>query len=568
MPGRFRWLHLRAFSSETSGNLATMTALSIPVAIALAAFAIDEASLYAERREAQALTDLAAITAAANLHNVVGAVTATLRDNGLLDVSVKDETEVVANAMPTNSIAVVSVVKGHYKPAVGTETWLRFEPGVTPFNGVRVSLRKTGTRVFAASLTGRPTITTQAVASASSQAAFSVGSRLVRIDGGLLNAMLGGLLGTSVSLTVMDYEALIAADVNALSFMDALASELHITGGTYQDVLQSNASIGQMSAAMAAIPGVDARAKAALRTLGTASALSLPLDHLLDLGDFGQLAVGQHPPGLDAAVSLMDLLTAGAAIANGQHQVQLNLGATVPGLASAKLDLAIGEPAQASPWFAIGETGKIARTAQTRALLTLEIGGPGGLLGTSIKLPVYIELAFAEAKLAEIDCSGTKVNKVKVAARPGVAALRIADVGAATLADFRNQPAFSPTRIVQAPLVTVTGQALAEISNTGFTTLTFEKQDIAGRSIKSVSTRDATQSLTQSLLGNLQLNINVAGLGLGTAGLQSTLVGVLNTATPAIDTLLYSVLTALGVRIGEADVRVTGGVCGRSVLVQ
>lgn len=540
----------------------------MPVAIALAAFAVDEASLYAERREAQSLTDLAAITAAANLHNVDGAVRATLQDNGLPDVVIRDEADVVANPLPSNNIAVVSVMRGHYRPDTSAAAGLRFEPGITPFNGVRVTLRKIGTRYFATALTGQPTISTQAVASATSQAAFSVGSRLVRVDGGILNALLGGLLGTNISLTVMDYEALLDADVSAFSFLDALASELHITGGTYQEVLQSNASVGQIVAAMVAIPGLDPRAKAAARTFGTTSALGLPLDHLLDLGDFGRLAIGQHPPGLDASVALMDLLTGSAAIANGQHQVQLNLGATVPGLASAKLDLAIGEPAQASPWFAIGETGKIVRTAQTRALLTLEIGGPGGLLGTSIKLPVYVELAFAEAKLSEIDCSGHKVNRVKVAARPGVAALRIADVNVATLADFRNQPAFSPARIVQAPLVTVTGQALVEVSNTSFTTLTFEKQEIADGAVKSVSTRNLAQSLSQSLLGNLQLNISVAGLALGTAGLQSTLAGILGTTTPAIDNLLYSVLTALGVRIGEADVRVTGGICGRSVLVQ
>src|SRR5690606_8788074 len=52
---------------DTSGQFALMTAIIAPVAITLAAFAVDAGSLYVEKRQAQALVDLAAITAAANL---------------------------------------------------------------------------------------------------------------------------------------------------------------------------------------------------------------------------------------------------------------------------------------------------------------------------------------------------------------------------------------------------------------------------------------------------------------------------------------------------------------------
>jgi uncharacterized membrane protein len=38
--------------------------------------------------------------------------------------------------------------------------------------------------------------------------------------------------------------------------------------------------------------------------------------------------------------------------------------------------------------------------------------------------------------------------------------------------------------------------------------------------------------------------------------------------TPALDKLLYNLLSLLGVSLGQADVRVTGATCGRSVLVQ
>jgi uncharacterized membrane protein len=45
-------------------------------------------------------------------------------------------------------------------------------------------------------------------------------------------------------------------------------------------------------------------------------------------------------------------------------------------------------------------------------------------------------------------------------------------------------------------------------------------------------------------------------------------VTLLNGVTAPVDALVYNVLAALGVRVGEADVRVVGATCGRSVLVQ
>jgi uncharacterized membrane protein len=39
-------------------------------------------------------------------------------------------------------------------------------------------------------------------------------------------------------------------------------------------------------------------------------------------------------------------------------------------------------------------------------------------------------------------------------------------------------------------------------------------------------------------------------------------------ATKPIDSLIDNLLGLLGVKIGNADIRVTGATCGRSVLVQ
>lgn len=235
------------------------------------------------------------------------------------------------------------------------------------------------------------------------------------------------------------------------------------------------------------------------------------------------------------------------------------------------LDLAIGEPPQHAPWFSIGETGTVVRTAQTRLLLQVSLGPPGGLLPTAIKLPIYLELAFAEAKLKQLACPTGRPEslRVTVSARPGVADLRIAEIAKNGLADFSSRPRWSAAKLVEAPLVSVTGQAHAEVANVLPTDLVFTARDIAGAEAKTVSTRDFTQSLVASLLGELELDIKVAGLGIGLpATVKTTLVTALKAATPAIDKLLDSLLTTLGVHVGEADVRVYGATCKRSVLVQ
>ena len=101
----------RRLIGDRRGNFAVMTALCTPVALVLTAFAIDEGALYNERRAAQSIVDLAAITAAANIGNAEKAVLTTLKDNGIASVTVQQQG---ADIAPTASQAVVEVVEGRY----------------------------------------------------------------------------------------------------------------------------------------------------------------------------------------------------------------------------------------------------------------------------------------------------------------------------------------------------------------------------------------------------------------------------------------------------------------------
>ncbi|MCV3210502.1 pilus assembly protein TadG-related protein [Mesorhizobium sp. YC-39] len=582
---------LRSMLGDLKANLAVMTALSAPVALALAAFAIDEGSIYVERREAQAMTDLAAITAASNMNNIEAAVVTTLSDNGMPGIIVKKAGQTI---VPTLGKTIVSVTPGRYSAASSLSVGQRFEAGKTPYNAIHVALNKIPARYFASSLIPTPVIGTEAIASLTPQAMFSIGSRLLSVNGGILNALLSGLLGGNISLSVMDYNALISADINVLSFVDALAVQLNLTGVSYSDVLASKATVGQIATAMANVPGLGGTSKFALQTIASkaTSTVKIPLSHLVDLGSVGQLGLGQKPAGLSVDASAMGMLSAAAALANGSNQVQVNLGATIPGLTSTTLAIAIGEPMQFSPWLTIGEKGAVVRTAQTRIKLLASVGIGnsnlgGGISLLAVNLPLHVEVAYAEAKLTDISCPTGRPDSltVSIAAKPGVASLHLAasdaDNNPTAFADFSNPQSFSDAQIakisiklllITLDLLGVNGSSALEITNNDPTTLTFNATEIANKTIKTVSTKDLTQSLTTSLVNNLSLSISALGLGLDVTALLGTVkpavVTLLKSVTAPVDELVYNVLAAVGVHVGEADVRVIGATCGRSVLVQ
>ncbi|RWN30791.1 MAG: hypothetical protein EOR97_16275 [Mesorhizobium sp.] len=580
----------RLMLGDRKANFTVMAALSAPVALALAAVAIDEASIYTERREAQAMVDLAAITAASNMTKVNTAVVTTLTDNGMPGVVVQSSGQTIE---PAAGKTVVTVTPGRYV-ASGANVGQRFQASVTPYNAVRVTLKKIPARYFASSLIPTPVIGTQAIASMTPQATFSVGSRLASLNGGILNALLGGLLGSNISLSVMDYNALLSADVSVLSFVDGLATQLNLTGVSYSDVLASKATVGQIATAMANVPGLGNTAKVALQTIASKSTgtVQIPLSHLVDLGSVGKLGLGQRPAGLGVDASALGMLTAAAGLANGSKQVDVALGATIPGVLSTTLAIAIGEPPQSSPWLAVGEAGTVVRTAQTRIklLVTVGVGNPnlgGGISLLSVKLPLNVEVAYAEAKLTDISCpSGPDSLKVTIAAKPGIAAVNLAasdaDNSPTAFADFSNPQSFSDANIadvslnlllLKIPLILVKGSAGADITNVSPTNLVFNKTEIAAKAIKTTPTRDITQTLTTSLVDKLSLSVNALGiLGLDITALLGTVkpavTTLLKTVTAPVDTLLYNLLDTLGVHLGEADVRVTGATCGRAVLVQ
>ncbi|MBD9647227.1 hypothetical protein IB267_02555 [Ensifer sp. ENS09] len=572
---------MRSLARARSGNIGVSAALAMPLVITSMALAIDYGYLTVQKREMQSTVDLAAIAAAANVSSAEKAVLNHFANNGLnYGVSTPNGLLTIdGKTLPPGDIntakldGVATVTRGRYVPDPSVDAGQRFIKDATPTDAVQVMLERKGDIFLASIFTKAPDLSVYGTAASSKIAAFSVGSRLASLNDGLLNSILGQMLGTTISLKVMDYQALIDADIDIQPFLKIIATRLNLTAASYEDVLKANLTMPQLLASMRLVQGLSGTVTAALKSIELSTSSdkrTFTLAQILNLDPKKSL---QIDAGSDWAmrVSALQIVSAAAAIANGENQIALNAVAGLPGIASAKVKLAIGEPPVETPSHRLGTPGAAVRTAQTRLAVEVNVDGLAALAGIRIRLPIYVELAYAEAKLADIRCyGGTPENaSVSVDAVPGIAEIAIGDVDPAVLSNFSSDARVQRAKLVDALVVKIDALAHVEAQNLKPTRLSFSPSEVAARSIKTVSTKDILTSTTQTLLNNLDLNIQVLFLTLGSPTIvQQALAQTLGAVTKPVDDLLYNLLLLVGVRVGEADVRVTGVKCQSPVLVQ
>lgn len=533
--------------------MAVMFAAGFVVASIVGAIAVDAAGIYHERRAIQNGVDLAALSAANNPAAAQSVAYSALIDAGL---------------MSTGSQAGLTVVTGNYDPDPAVAVASRFVVNATPINAVKVSFSKAGTLFFANGWAEPPTLDASAIATVNPQVAFSVGSRLASFSGGVANELLNTLLGTQISLTVADYNGLVNAQVDVFSFLDKLALKLGVSVGTYNDLLAMRADHGKLAAALAdLLTGVQRTAMLKLANTAGHNG-TIPIGKLLQLGNLGDFDIGTGAAnGLFTKISALELLSASAAISDGNHQVALNTGVSLGDLLGVVVNLAIGEPPQGGSWFAIGPTQTVVRTAQVRLSLVARLKLSILLIINlvEVNLPLYVEAAHSEAIVASATCpTGTNVSgSATIKARPGVARLIIGEVTPSSFGNFNTTPTFGVAKLAVILGIQVTASAIAEIAQINPVSLTFSPSEIAAGTVKTAKTTTIVSSLLNSLIGNLQLNLG--GLDLGIIG--GALKVLLAPLGGILDPIISGLLDALGLSLGEADVRVYGVRCTQPVLV-
>ncbi len=241
MPG----FHPRHFIRDRSGAISIIAALSLAMLLAIAAIVIDAGSLYFSRRSLQATSDAAALAAVQNPASATAIAADVFSRNGY--------------SSPT-----LVVTTGTYSANESLDAGARFTAGSSNMNAVRVkaTLQKS---VYFGTFMGLGQffpIVTQSTAARVPTASFGAGTAVAQLNAGLTNALLGKLWGSSVSLSLIDYQALLNTNVDTLTFFNQLATDISVTG-TYQQLANTSVTTGQILTALVETLNTSGAASAA-----------------------------------------------------------------------------------------------------------------------------------------------------------------------------------------------------------------------------------------------------------------------------------------------------------------
>ncbi|GAA5543392.1 MULTISPECIES: pilus assembly protein TadG-related protein [Brucella] len=567
------------FLKAREGNLATMAALVAPLFLAIAALTIDSSSLYLERRQLQNMADLAAISGASTIGTASDAVKKQLQANGLDPVMMTGAYDPSIVKGKTDNLTRVWVETGKYTADKSVAVGSRFVAGGTSPDAVRVTLAKPGNLYFGQALMDRPAVSASGMAASHAEAAFSIGSRLASLNTNesALNGLLGGLLGTTLNLKLLDYNALAATDINLLGFLDKLAPQVGLTAGTYDQLLNTDVSVGVLAKVMADVVTNNATAKAALNVLGkNAAALStkLPVGKLLGLGSLANASIGSAG-NYNITANVLQLVTA-SAILGGKHQIDVGTGLDLGGLATVTVSVAIGEPAQSTPYFRVGAVGSLVRTAQIRISLYV------GLLNSSVlglitlgdlKLPIYVDVASAEGELKSVSCpAGPQSAKVGIGVTTGIAGVYLGNLSDPDFKNLNKKPVVTSKKIAQIKVLGIGPDVYAKaeipLGDDVQRILNFSYSDIQNKKIQTASSTKLLGGLTSALLSKMEVNVDLGLISLDLSGVFSLLGALLTPISALLDNLLFALLDLLGVKLGQADVQVTGVICQQAALTQ
>ncbi len=240
-----------------------------------------------------------------------------------------------------------------------------------------------------------------------------------------------------------------------------------------------------------------------------------------------------------------------------------------PGIIGATVRIAFADRSSGMSWIKIGAESTNLQTVQTRVLVKLKFQGAGGI--STLELPITIEVGNAMAQLSSISCDHLRpsLSTMNVDARPGAVDAWIGEAADANFASMAAVLRPAAARIVDLPVLRVSGRAAVAVHNLHPNTLAFTQAEAQMRLVKSVGTRDFTSTLVPRLLQNLQYTIEKRDAVDEVPLTPTKVIGeILKGATPAIERALSGTLDALGVMVGRVDVMPISVRCDGAVLVQ
>jgi tight adherence protein G len=557
------------FVADRGGVASVIGALLMLLGLGLGVLVLDVGHLYLAKRRLQGAVDAAALAAAGDPANASAIVTRVLSEAGYSQSATvttgaynADSSVPVADRFDTDPSAQQNAVRVH--ETISTPGYLA---GI--FGGGLLS------DVSAAATAAKTPVTS-----------FAAGTGLASLSGGELNAVLGGLLGTSLSLSLVNYQALASTNVDALTFLDQLAIQAGVSAGTYGDLADTTVTAGQMAAAASTAlnihpDGNDAAALDALNLLslqspaGTAALVS----QLVDTSVWQKRQIGsivQQTPG-QVSFNLFDLVSAMARAYGADHLADLGTTITIPITGSTiQARLVLGAPMASA---AAATVGTSISTAQTRLALTATLANINlGVATATVTLPLYLEVASGTATVAAIPCrSGGTMVTISTASQAAAATIGL--VSDSDLADFGASPTIQPATVANIVVnilgigipVAITATGSLPVAAGSGTNMNFTQSDIDAGTVKEAAGSDAGtifSGLASSPGFTLSFSPSSGAIATILNGtvlpiLKPLLVSILSDLDAPVDTLLRT----LGLRLGVIDVVDHGVRCSAPTLV-
>jgi len=446
-------------SHQQRGAVAVFVAILLVALLSSAILVIEIGRVYYAQRNLQQMATLAAMDASRivsgcgdepNQARLDAAVANSLAKNGYPEVL--NSTDVDVGIIETNGNSLRELSETDLEDA----------------RAVRVTLKRPFPSLLSP-LLSQPggVMTASATATIEVLGNLSVGSGVASLNQGMLNALLSGLLGGNVNLSLVDYQGLASTQVS----LEALALAVGLEAEDLSDPLALSTQTPVLSSVLNGLAtslsgNISSGTAGLLRNLATAAngnANQVPLGELL--GPVTDIAADVP------FVSLLDLILAlgqsATPTTNGQpNPIALPVNVNIPNVASAAVFIKILEPPQLSPLARAGKAR--ASTAQIRVLVRTQVAllnslRPllnglvclGGLVCTidvpNINLGIDVDVAKAEAMITRIECPRVDVNDgmpiAELAAEPTVADITI---GTFTGAVAAGTPlATVPTRLAR-----------------------------------------------------------------------------------------------------------------------
>lgn len=478
----------RSFARDRRGSVITVFAFSTMVLAVMTAIVMNQVAFYMAKRKLQSAVDMA---------------TLMIMESG--NITVANARSLIEKQLG-EAVTDVKVTKGSYSPDAGMSAAGRFVANATPTNAVEVRAEIEATKVMLGGMLPDG-LSIDATARAARRTTVSVvmGSRLVRVEGGLSAALLDATLGYKGKLTVMDYNSLASANVDVGSFLRVLNTKANIQAVTFDDVLSAPVSVKNVLDAMIATTQ-DGNVQVLLKKASPPSgAKTIVMNDVLDLGSMTHLPLDALLAGQATPVSVGEVLGGSVALADGDHQVALDLAAVLGDASIANVGLDVGQKPQVMTFKSRAPKGAELDTSQ----FALTVGALGNNPLTAVK--VDVTMANATVKVDDINCHANGTADVTLKA-----VTEAASVG------------------LKAPLLP---KISVKLGNNEQKTLTFSQAEINAKTYKPVR----------------------SGLGLQ--------LGALSVAQKLLFNPVDALLEKLGLHVAEADVKVVEATCGAAGLV-